>query len=189
MAIITNQQLADYLGEAVNDRITQIASATSAWVEAYTNRHFGDPTQITETHDYAPVIFLNEADIKTIDSVKVNDVLANLDELKIDKTTGRIRITCYGEQKYGRNYFDAIEVVYTVGTSPVPQDLVLATLQLASDNYNRNDKAEANITSESVGGYSKSYGRASVSASGSTITASNPNDYMNVFNFYRRIHL
>lgn len=189
MAIITQEQLCDYLGVEASDRTSMIVSATNAWVEAYTNRHFGESVQITETHDYAPVIFLNEADIKSIDEITVNDVLANLDELKIDKTTGRVRITCYGEQKYGRNYFDAIVVKYTVGTDTVPSDLILATLQLASDNYNRNDKAEGNITSESVGGYSKSYGRASVTSSGSVISASNPNDYMNVFNFYRRIHL
>lgn len=189
MAIITDQNLADYLGVPVDARLTQVVNATNSWVEAYTNRHFGNVVDVTETHDYAPVIFLNEADIKEIVSVNVNGNDVDVDDLKIDKTTGRIRITCYGESKYGRNYFDAITVVYKVGTTPVPDDLVLATLQLAGDNFNRNDTAEGNITSESVGGYSKSYGRANVISSGSSITASNPNDYMNVFNFYRRIHL
>ena len=189
MAIITTQELGEYLGidPTGNAKISSIVSAVNAWVVNYTSRHFGEDITITEKHDYAPVVFLNEADIKSITSVKVNGETIDLSDLKIDKTTGRILIYPYGEAKYGRNYFDAIEVVYVVGGG-VPADLKLATLQLASDNYNRNDSGEGNIASESVGGYSKSYGGA-VMASGSNITASNPADYMNIFNYYKRVHL
>ena len=196
MSLITKQDLAEYMGVPLDPKDTKIdvvANAVSAWVEQYTSRHFvNDPetesVEVTEYHDYAPVIFLNEADIQSVDKVTVNGVDVDVADLKIDMTTGRVRITRYGYAEYGRNYFDAIKVVYKVGAK-LPEDLKLAILQLASDNYNRSDTGTAgNIASESVGGYSVSYG-GTVMVKGSENASQTPADYMNVFNYYKRVHL
>jgi len=184
MEIITEQNLMDYAGVPQSQRLTQIVASTNAWVSAYTRRHFGAEEIIEETHDYAPVIFLREADIKEIDEIKINGTAVDVSELAVDKSTGRVRITTFGENRYGRGYFDAIYVKYKVGTGSIPEDLKLATLQLASENLNRNDKGNANVTSESVGGYSRTFTR-NANQSGSKIVIGNANDYMTVFNFYK----
>ena len=185
MEIITEQNLMDYAGVQQSNRLSQIVASVNAWVTAYTKRHFGNEEIIEETHDYAPVIFLREADIKTVDEVVINGTSVDVSELVIDKDTGRVRITTFGENRYGRIFFDAIKVKYKVGTANVPEDLKLATLQLAAEQLNRNDKKDANIASESVGGYSRSFTR-NANQSGSKVVIGNANDYMTVFNFYKR---
>lgn len=194
MAIITLADLKSYSGITDIDeaKANDVIAGVNKWVSDYTGRFFGEVVDITETFDYAPAIFLTHIDITEVVSVKVYGQDITADAL-VNRKTGRVvlsRTSCYGNN-LGSNYrgYDAIEVKYKSGIETVPQELKMATLQLAMDNYNRNDGKDAGITSTSVGSYNVSYGNNTTTtqaqANATTGQQSAMTDYMAVFNFYR----
>lgn len=191
MAIITLQDLKSYSGNANMDdaKAQDVVDGVNKWVEDYTGRFFGEIHDVTETFDYAPAIFLNHIDITEVTSVKVygQDITANT---LVNRKTGRVVISKYGfDLNISRRGYDAIEVVYKSGMVNIPNDLKIATLQLAMDNYNRKDGKDAGVTSTSIGGYSVTYGDVATTskaqANATSGVQSAMTDYMAIFNFYR----
>lgn len=191
MAIISLADLKSYSGitDMDDNKAQAVVDGVNKWVSDYTGRFFGEVVELTETYDYAPAIFLNHIDITQVDSVKVYGQDVTADTL-VNRRTGRVVINKYGyDLNISRRGYDAIEVTYKSGVLEVPQELKMATLQLAMDNYNRKDGKDAGVVSTSIGGYSITYGN-SVSTSQAQANATSGQqsamtDYMAVFNFYR----
>ena len=191
MAIITLADLKSYSGITDIDeaKAQDVIDGVNKWVSDYTGRFFGEVVDLTEVFDYAPAIFLRHIDITEVESVKVygQDITENT---LVNRTTGRVVISKYGyDLNVSRRGYDAIEVKYKSGVMTVPQELKMATLQLAMDNYNRKDGKDAGISATSIGGYSIAYGNAvstsSAQANATSGQQSAMTDYMAVFNFYR----
>lgn len=191
MAIITLADLKSYSGITDIDeaKANDVIDGVNKWVSDYTGRFFGEVVDLTEVFDYAPAIFLHHIDITEVESVKVYGQDITADTL-VNRTTGRVVISKYGyDLNVSRRGYDAIEVKYKSGIMTVPQELKMATLQLAMDNYNRKDGKDAGISATSIGGYSIAYGNAvSTSMAQANATSGQQSamtDYMAVFNFYR----
>ena len=191
MAIITLADLKSYSGITDIDeaKANDVIDGVNKWVSDYTGRFFGEVVDLTEVFDYAPAIFLHHIDITEVESVKVYGQDITADTL-VNRTTGRVVISKYGyDLNVSRRGYDAIEVKYKSGVMTVPQELKMATLQLAMDNYNRKDGKDAGISATSIGGYSIAYGNAvSTSMAQANATSGQQSamtDYMAVFNFYR----
>ena len=190
MAIISLADLKSYSGitDMDDNKAQAVVDGVNKWVSD-TGRFFGEVVELTETYDYAPAIFLNHIDITQVESVKVYGQDVTADTL-VNRRTGRVVINKYGyDLNISRRGYDAIEVTYKSGVLEVPQELKMATLQLAMDNYNRKDGKDAGVVSTSIGGYSITYGN-SVSTSQAQANATSGQqsamtDYMAVFNFYR----
>lgn len=187
--IITLDDLKEYIGTELDNenRATLICESINEWIEAYTGRVWGETKTFTDTLDYEPVVFLSHIDITKVSEVKT---FGNIETgYRVDKTTGRLLLNAYGERKYSRGDFDQVEVTYTTGVEVVPSLLKTTALQLASDNYNRQDGKDANVASESVGGYSVTYGATNSllnGSNGSSNGVSNAiNSVMAVLNYYR----
>lgn len=189
-AIITLNDFKNYIGtEDINEeRATQIIDGINSWVEAYTGRVWGETKTITDTLDFEPVVFLSHIDIKSVTSVKAFGQTLTQDNYKLNPTTGRLLLSRRAERKYSRDRFDQVEVVYSSGIDTIPADLKTAVLQLTAQNYNRRDDKDANVTSESLGSYSVSYGDSTGSVSESSSaggSAGGNNSIMDVLNYYR----
>ena len=178
-AIITLNDFKNYIGtQDINqERATTIVNGINGWVEAYTGRVWGETKTFTDTLDFEPVVFLTHIDIQTITKVEVFGIELSEGEYKVNKQTGRMLLDRTAERKYSRDDFDQVVITYTSGVATIPADLKQAVLQLTADNYNRRDDTDANVSSESLGGYSVAYGTAS---SKETV-----NSVMAVLNYYK----
>lgn len=187
--IITVADLSGYYGKDLSEdaRAQSVVDSVNSWIEAYTGRVFGETKTITETHDYEPVIFLNYVDIGEIIYLKAFGESLPEARYGLSKETGRVLLG-FEPKRSSRGFYDAVEVQYTTGITTVPAELKNAALQIASDNYNRTDNSGSDISSESVGGYSVSYGGNTNATSGTNLAsgAQSPiTDPMAVLNFYR----
>lgn len=184
MSLITIQDLSDYNNGSISisdAKAIKVVSSVNQWIESYTGRIWGRQEEITETLDYAPVIFLSKMDVTDISSIKVFDNVVDVSNVRWNKF-GRILLS-YAKPAYSAVGFDSVEVVYTSGVEEVPEDLKMAALQLASDFY-YSVGTNTNITSASVGGYSLSFGGSS--NSGSDSNGGKNGSYLSVLNLYKK---
>ena len=69
MSVITVEELQAYTGStAATD--TTVVNAVNAYINRVTGRSWGATETVTETHDYAPTIFLRHMDVTGVTSVK-----------------------------------------------------------------------------------------------------------------------
>lgn len=186
--IITAADLADYMQKDIagETRAATIVNSINQWVENYTGRIWGEIKALKETFDYAPEVMLKTEDITEITSAKVYGEAKT--DYKLNRDTGRLVLSDGRQNVYDRSAYDAIEVEYKAGNLEVPVDLKLATLQLATDNYNRRDGEGADVLSESAGTYKVTFGEVVTKSDLSGLPPdqqSRITDYMAIFNYYR----
>lgn len=196
MALITLEELGKHLDTTLTSggRASAIVSGVNEFVENYIGRLYGTAEggkEVTEVHDYAPVVFLNNLDIQSVTELKVFGKVRAEGKYTLDKTTGRLVLARSWNDtpslvQTDITHMNAVEVKYKAGVTDVPADLKLATLQFAADMFNKNDTADgAGLSSASVGGLSLSFANAqsgTKNTDGSTSIA----DYVAVFNLYKR---
>lgn len=190
MPIVKLDDVKQYAGIELDEaRANATIKGVSKLIEDYTGRIFGEVREISETHDFAPTVFLSHVDITKLIEVKLNGENIT-DKCSVNKHTGRLVISrALRDLPTSRSGYDAIEVKYLCGMEEVPMDLQMATLQLIMDNYNRKDGKDAGVSSLSIGSYHINYGNQSntgnVQANALSGASSPITDYMSTLNFYR----
>ena len=179
--IITTDDLNTYTGNTLDTgRASQVVAAVNQYIETRTGRVWGDTKSVTETHDAASVVFLNNMDVTAVSQVKLgypNDTGTVQDSDSYNfNSSGRLVLN--GGRSGFNAYRDYVSVTYTHGVTPVPDDLKLAALSLASDFYNFGSDGQKELSSESIGSYSLTYRSGKSSEVGGT--------YWNVIDSYRK---
>ncbi len=167
--IISLDELKAYLGisdSSSDSQLDSILQDLPDYVELMTGRRFGCLAEVIETHDFAPVIFLDNLDIQSIAWIKEgysdshdweNDPsLRTLlpSHYRWSKDTGRILLAPVYLRNRSRYDFGEITVKYSYGQLAIPGGIKLAAKQYAGDAFRNID---GQITSESLGEYRKSY--------------------------------
>jgi hypothetical protein len=179
--IITLTELQSYTGQTLDPaKGAQVVSAVNSYVEGVTGRSWGgDAVEATETHDYAPSIFLRHQDVVEVSKVETAQGSEQRTTLDADgyffNDSGRLTLSSV---RYGfRPIKDYIHVTYTYGATDVPGDLKLAALALGSDYYTYADDGQKQITSEGIDSYKLSYASGSETSTGTL--------HFNTINRYR----
>lgn len=168
-SVITTSEYQAYT-DTTTDNDTIIVAAVNAYIERVTKRSWGATVTTTETHDYAPTIFLRHMDVTTVTSVKhgydddQQTLTANTDYRW--NSLGRLTLS-YSRSSLYPAHRDWIEVAYTYGVTEVPDDLKLAALALAKDfgDYSTNS---GDVSSASIGSYRLEFKRGTTSSTGGT---------------------
>lgn len=172
MSIITASELNTYTGQTLDTaRAAQVVAAVNSFIKDFTGRSFGATTTVTdELHDYAPVIFLRNQDVKTVTAVKQGNPAADATTLDTsDYFANELGRLVLSESRTGfRRTRDYIRVSYTHGVTTVPDDLKLAALSLGADYYNHADSNNQELTAEGIGSYRLSYASGQNSAAGAS---------------------
>src|SRR5215213_233063 len=85
-SIITPSDLNSYMQKPLATAVAkQVVDAVNAYIERVTHRCWGDTVTITETHDYAPRVWLRHQDVVAINSVKFG--YFDLDFVDIDSNS------------------------------------------------------------------------------------------------------
>lgn len=105
-----------------DDRLVDLINSCSTAIENYCGRKFKEQ-EYTEEYDGtgSKYILLQQYPVKSVDSVKIDDVLVDPNEYKVKKRNGLL---------VNRNLWPTgdmnITVTYTAGLSEIPADLELA---------------------------------------------------------------
>ena len=169
-SIITTEELTTYTGETLNEAMAaQVVAAVNEYIESVTGRSWGAVATATETHDYAPVVFLRHQDVTGVTEVKRGQRVD--DRTVVDANNyfvndfGRLVLSESGAGFHRTR--DYVHVTYTYGVTTVPADLKLAALSLGQDFYSYASDGQTEISSEGIGSYRLQYASGSSSATGS----------------------
>lgn len=168
--IASVQDIKTYLGvpdgdDSFDSQLQFFVDALPAYVFTQTRRWFGCLQTATETHDFRPVIFLDQMDIASIEYIKSGysnsrDYDNDTSLVLLDPTTyrwadtGRVQLSdpyLLGNFRYSR---DQVVVKYQYGNENVPADIKLAATQFAADGFRAID---GEVTSEQVDSFRKTY--------------------------------
>lgn len=166
-SIITLAELKAYLGITDNtqdDELGALLEVLPAWLYDLTGTWFGQTKAITERQDYAPVIFLDNWPVVSVEGIwrgyDEDNNVANLGEVnnyRIDET-GRITLTS-GQYNYiqERKDYDQLLIKYTAGIATVPAPVKQAAKIMLKSLYTADASGGTEISSEQVGSYRKTY--------------------------------
>lgn len=171
MSVITTAELNTYTKKTLATGLAaQVVNGINAYIGSFTGRSFGETKTTTEVLDYAPSVYLRHMDVQSVTSVSVgygaNKRVADASTYQFNKNG---RLSFFGPRQWWVPSFrhnDALEVVYTYGTTTVPDDLKLAALSLAADMYNYSNSGGKESKSVSVGSYSRTFASGDASSSG-----------------------
>lgn len=152
-------------GTESDEKVTAMLQSLTDEIYSITGRSFGVVRTVTdESHDYAPRIYLDNMDIRSVTSVK----RGSPDNYTEDTTgiqfssEGRVTLSGASGHRVSTSDFDDVRVSYTFGveTANVPQDLKLAALDLLN-TYWKTQEGEIvttqRLTSVSIGSYRETY--------------------------------
>jgi hypothetical protein len=166
--MVTLQELKTYLGISGTDNDAQlnlIITMLPAYVKLMTGRWYGALQEVTETYDYAPTVFLANADIDSITYVKRgydpehdfddSDLYELIDpsDYRWNKL-GRISLSSQFFHNKTKDNYDEVVVKYKYGNATVPADIKLAAMMFAGDAFNAID---GEVTEETLDTYKRKY--------------------------------
>lgn len=171
MSVITTAELDTYTGKTLDaGRAAQVVGAVNQYIDNKTGRVWGETASGTEDHDLTPVVFLENQDVLTVDSVELgypNETATTMDdEDYYFNGLGRL-VLSNGRMRFAPRR-DYVHVTYTYGNPTVPDDLKLAALSLAADLYAYAETEQVEVASESIGSYRLEYRNGKSTVTGGT---------------------
>jgi hypothetical protein len=162
--IFTEAELAAYMGLTLKETAGgQVTAAVNGWIENHTGRVWGQVATVVERYDYKPKgFFLRQMDITGITQIKLGWPNQPADPTVINPSSyywnefGRVTMLSPFANTVNsttRFFNDLVEVTYTHGVIPVPDDLKLAALGIAAVMYRFAINGQQNIVATSVGSY------------------------------------
>lgn len=145
--------------------VTALINSLTAEIYSITGRSFGEVKTVTdESHDYAPRIYLDNMDIRSVTSIKEGygtPYRETTTGIQFD-STGRVVLSKAAGHRASTRDFDEVRVSYTFGVpeSEVPADLKLAALDLLNSYWKTQEGTIGTthrVTSISIGSLRKTY--------------------------------
>lgn len=165
--IITLAELKAYLGIADDDtsqdaKLITLLAVLPDYLYDQTGVWFGSAKEITETQDYADVVFLDHIPVLAVTSIKRDypgyEQVIDGATYKLNKNTGRLTLReRYGREGGNRRDYDELEIVYTTGITPVPASIKEAAKMFASGLYNAAANDGLEVSSEQIGSLRRTY--------------------------------
>lgn len=152
-------------GTEQDTEVTTMINALTAELYSITGRSFGEVKTVTdESHDYAPRVYLDNMDIRSVTSIKEGygtPYRETTQNIQFD-STGRVVLSSAAGHRSSTNDFDDVRVSYTFGVpeSEVPADLKLAALDLLNSYWKTTTgeiQTSHRVTSISIGSLRKTF--------------------------------
>lgn len=155
-------------GTTSDAKITTMINSLTAEIFAVTGRSFGEVKTVTnESHDFAPRIYLDNMDIKSITKITrgYDHPIVQTTGFQFD-STGRVVLSGAAGHRSTTGDFDDVLVDYTHGVAEadVPADLKLAALDLLNSYWHTKEgtiTTTKKTTSLSIGTYRETFAESS----------------------------